>query len=35
VVSQAVIDPGKTYTIATGGVINGQPFFTVAVYEKQ
>jgi hypothetical protein len=34
-VAQAVIDPGKTYTITTGGVINGQPFFTIGVYEKQ
>jgi hypothetical protein len=34
-VAQAVIDPGKTYTITTGGIINGQPFFTVGVYEKR
>jgi hypothetical protein len=35
VVAQAVIDPGKTYTLTSGGAINGQPFFTVGVYDKQ
>jgi hypothetical protein len=34
-VAQAVIDPGKTYTITTGGIINGQPFFSVGVYDRQ
>jgi hypothetical protein len=34
-VAQAVIDPGKTYTITTGGIINNQPFFSTAVYDRQ
>ena len=34
-VSQAIIVPGKTYTITTGGIINNQPVFSVAVYDKQ
>jgi hypothetical protein len=34
-VAQAVIDPGKTYTFTVGGVINGQPFFSVGVYDRQ
>jgi hypothetical protein len=35
VVAQAIIDPGKTYTITNGGVINGQSFFSVSVYDRQ
>jgi hypothetical protein len=37
-VAQAVIVPGKTYTITTGGIDtlnHNQPYYIIAVFERQ
>jgi hypothetical protein len=34
-IDNAVIDPGKTYTVTSGGLIDNQPYYAVRVYDRQ
>jgi hypothetical protein len=34
-ISHVVIDPGKTYTVTSGGLIDNQPYYAARVYDRQ